>query len=103
MADRYLQEKLRDAANSVTDTEGSPQDRLLRASDPLERLSFAGIMFPDPDGARDFAQIMDALTKYDEATEEAGSIPTTLAKMSTDEAQNLCDRIVKLALRYGDT
>lgn len=48
----------------------------------------------------EFVEIEKSLSKYGEAIEGAGSVPTTLWTMSDGDAKALADRIVVLADRY---
>jgi hypothetical protein len=46
--------------------------------------------------------IRAALSKFSEAMEGAGDIPTTLWMMSDEQAADIGERIVALARRYGE-
>lgn len=101
MSDRdWLEEKLRDAARSVTDPELPLKERLQFAySRSLAVLEPSH--FPDDEGRAAFKAIRAELTSVGEAGEGKGSVPTTLWLASDEQAEALADRIVKLAARYG--
>jgi len=96
---RRLEEKLNDAARSVTNPELPLKERLRFAYS----LSLSGLEpadFPDDEGRADFEAIRADLTAVGEAGEGKGSVPTTLWLASDEQAEALADRIVKLAARY---
>ena len=100
-ASAFLREKLRNAALAITDGDGPMQERLRSAY--LYNLS--GLQeedFPDAEGLAAYMDIRAALSKFGEAMEGAGDIPTTLWMMSDEQAADIGERIVALARRYGE-
>jgi hypothetical protein len=96
----YIREKLRSAATTIRDDDGrSIEERLWSAyRDNLS--SLRPEWFPHADAQAEFAAIEEELSRYGEAVEGAGSVPTTLWTMPDEEAALLGARILVLADRY---
>lgn len=97
---RYLEEKLRDAAGAITDSDRPMRERLRSAY-----IYGLGLLdadaFTDPDARAEFRAICDGLNAFGEAREGGGSLETTLGLMSDDGAEKYAARIVALAKLYG--
>ena len=97
--DRYLREKLRDAARAVANSDEPIKSRL-RTAFVYGLSSLDSQDFPDDEGRHQFEEIYFALTRTDEAISGAGSMSTTVWLMSDDEAKHVASRIEALAARY---
>jgi hypothetical protein len=97
----YIREKLRGAVATLRDeaSDRSLQERL-RDAYAYNLSSLEAKWFPDVDAQDDFRAIDAALNRYGEMLEGAGSMPTTVFTMSDADAQDVADRIFKLADRY---
>jgi hypothetical protein len=95
----YIREKLRGAKAAILDDDRPIHERLWSAY--LYNLSsLQAQWFPHAEAQIEFTEIEKKLSKYGEAIEGQGSVPTTLWTMSDADADALAARILELADRY---
>jgi hypothetical protein len=95
----YIREKLRGARAVITDEDRPIHERLWSAY-VYNLSSLQAQWFPHAEAQIEFVEIEKSLSKYGEAIDGAGSVPTTLWTMSDDDANALAARILALADRY---
>jgi hypothetical protein len=97
----YIRQKLRGARDAIVDPDDDrPMQERLWSAYLYNLSSLQAPWFPHADAREQFEAIVAELSKYGEAVEGAGSVPTTLWTMSDDDATALADRILALADRY---
>jgi hypothetical protein len=97
---RYLEEKLRAASVVITDSDRPVRERL-RSAHIYGLTLLTPDAFSDPEDRAEFVAICEGLNAYGEAREGGGSLETTLGLMDDGAADDLAQRIVALAGRYG--